>query len=208
MQRFAETLAPTYSSVGRPAMMNRDVTQILTAIERGDAQASEDLLPLVYDELRRLAELRLAQEPSGQTLQPTALVHEAYLQLVGDGQTPRQWESLGHFFGAAADAMRRILIDNARRKKSLKRGGHRRRLDLELGELAGTTAADELLALDEALQQLAEVDARAARLVSLRYYAGLTLEEAARALEISPTTAKRDWAYARGWLNLKLAESD
>ena len=182
-----------------------NVTQILKAIEHGDAHAADDLLPLVYDELRRLAAQRLAREPSGLTLQPTALVHEAYVRLVDD-EKAQQWDSRGHFFGAAAKAMRRILIDNARRKKSLKRGGDLQRVDLNVGEMDGTQRDDELLALDESLQALATSDPRAAKLVELRYFAGMTMEQAASVLDVSLTTAKKDWTYARTWLRRAMSE--
>ncbi len=181
-----------------------DVTQILKAIENGDRQASENLLPLVYRELRGLATQRLAKEPPGQTLQATALVHEAYVQLV-ENKESREWDSRGHFFGAAADAMRRILVDNARRKQSQKRGGDRQRIEIDLGEIGVPQADLGVLALDEALKGLADTDARAAELVSLRFFAGLTMEEAASSLDISLATAKRDWAYARAWLNCQLS---
>jgi RNA polymerase sigma factor (TIGR02999 family) len=174
-----------------------EVTRILSAIDQGDARAAEQLLPLVYDELRRLAAQKLAQEAPGQTLQPTALVHEAYLKLVG-ADADRQWDSRGHFFAVAAEAMRRILIDNARRKRTGKRGGEIHRQPLE--DVAAPGPDEELLALDEALQQLARQDPQKAKLVELRYFAGLTGEEAARVLGISPTTADRHWAFARAWL--------
>jgi RNA polymerase sigma factor (TIGR02999 family) len=180
-----------------------DVTRILNAIERGDAKATEDLLPLVYEELRVLAAQRLSQEPPGQTLQATALVHEAYLRLVGTEL--QNWASRGHFFKAAAEAMRRILIDNARRKKSLKRGGGRRPVDLD-ESLAVDDAwrAEEMLALDEALAKLAKQDPTKADLVKLRYFAGLTIEQAAKALDISHATAERYWDYARSWLRVEI----
>jgi RNA polymerase sigma factor (TIGR02999 family) len=174
-----------------------ELTRILTALERGDTAAAGQLLPLVYDELRRLAAQKLAGEAPGQTLQPTALVHEAYLRLVG-ADAAAQWHGGDHFFAAAAEAMRRILIDNARRKRTLKRGGDRQRQPLD--GLAAPEPDDELLALDEALQRLAAQDPQKAKLVELRYFAGLTGEQAARVLGISPTTADRHWAYARAWL--------
>ncbi|MCA9126044.1 MAG: sigma-70 family RNA polymerase sigma factor [Planctomycetales bacterium] len=183
--------------------MNNDLTRILTAIEQGDSAAANQLLPLVYDELRRLAAVRMKQEKSGQTLQPTALVHEAFLRLVGDGS--KQWDSRGHFFSAAAEAMRRILIDNARRKGRAKRGG-----DLKRAEMADDLAAeassdpDELLSLDEALDKLAQQDAQLAKLVELRYFTGLTVDETAQILGISVRTAKRNWAYARAWLQREM----
>jgi RNA polymerase sigma factor (TIGR02999 family) len=176
-----------------------DVTQLLNAIEQGDPQAAGQLLPLVYDELRRLAAQKLGSEAPGQTLQPTALVHEAYLRLVGKGDEQR-WDSRGHFFAAAAEAMRRILVENARRKRSLKRGGGQAREELDVVELAAPEPVEDLLALDEALDRLAARDPVKADLVKLRYFAGMTIEEAAAALGISPATAKRYWTYARTWL--------
>jgi RNA polymerase sigma factor (TIGR02999 family) len=179
------------------------VTHILSAIEAGDPQAAEQLLPLVYDELRRLAARRLADEGPGHTLQPTALVHEAYLKLVGaDPQQP--WNGRVHFFAAAAEVMRRILIDHARRKHRARRGGGKKRVELGVLEdiemVAENGRADEILALDEALTQLAVADPRRAELVRLRYFAGLTLEQAAELLGISRATADRHWAFARAWL--------
>jgi RNA polymerase sigma factor (TIGR02999 family) len=176
-----------------------DVTRLLDAAAAGDPKAAADLLPLVYDELRKLAAARLAAERPGQTLQPTALVHEAYLRLVGEGQ-PRDWNGRGHFFGAAAEAMRRILVESARRKHGPKRGGHLRRRDLSPEHPAVEDDPERLLALDEALERLAAVEPRAAEVVKLRYFAGLTVPEAAAALGISPRTADGDWAYARAWL--------
>ena len=176
-----------------------DVTRILSAIEQGDAQAAEELLPLVYDELRKLAARRMAQEAPGQTLQATALVHEAYVRLV-DVEKAQHWDSRRHFFAAAAEAMRRILVENARRKGRKKRGGEYDRVDLREADLVVTVPDDKLLAVDEALQQLAEESPEKAELVKLRFFAGLTLEEAAEALGISRTTAHRYWAYARAWL--------
>jgi RNA polymerase sigma factor (TIGR02999 family) len=176
-----------------------DVTHILSAIEQGDSQAAEQLLPLVYDELRKLAAQKLAREQPGQTLQATALVHEAYLRLVGT-QDPG-WSGRGHFFAAAAEAMRRILVENARRKKSLRHGGGGLKLDLEGVDLAGTPPAEDLLALDDALELLAEKDPVAAQLVRLRYFAGLTMAEAAATLGVPLRTAERNWMYARTWLH-------
>jgi len=176
-----------------------DVTRILSAIEQGDAQAAEELLPLVYDELRKLAARRMAQEAPGQTLQATALVHEAYVRLV-DVEKAQHWDSRRHFFAAAAEAMRRILVENARRKGRKKRGGEYERVDLREADLVVTVPDDKLLAVDEALQQLAEESPQKAELVKLRFFAGLTLEEAAETLGISRTTAYRHWAYARAWL--------
>jgi RNA polymerase sigma factor (TIGR02999 family) len=180
-----------------------DVTRILSAIEQGDPQAAEQLLPLVYDELRKLATAKLAQETPGQTLQPTALVHEAYLRLV-DVEKAQAWNSRGHFFAAAAEAMRRILVESARRKKRLKRGGDRARQSLDDLDPAAPEACDDLLALDEALSQLGDSDPKAAELVKLRYFAGLTVAQAAEALGVSPRTADFLWAYARAWLLQKI----
>jgi RNA polymerase sigma factor (TIGR02999 family) len=182
-------------------LMN-DVTAILSAIEQGDPSAAEQLLPLVYDELRRLAAQRMAQEKPGQTLQATALVHQAYLRLV-DVEQAQHWNSRGHFFAAAAEAMRRILVENARRKRSRKRGGDRARLDFDELPLAAEPRED-LLALDAALSKLAITDRAAADLVQLRYFAGLTLPEAAETLAISPRTAGRLWAFARAWLRREI----
>jgi RNA polymerase sigma factor (TIGR02999 family) len=177
-----------------------DVTQILEAIEQGAPQAADQLLPLVYRELRQLAAHKLAQEPPGQTLDATALVHEAYLRLVGTEDT-RRWESRGRFFAAAAEAMRRILVDKARRKRSGKRGGKRVRQDVEESQLAAPEVSDDLLAVDEALTGLTAADPQAAELVKLRYFAGLSIPEAAKALGISSRTADRLWVYARAWLH-------
>jgi RNA polymerase sigma factor (TIGR02999 family) len=185
-----------------------EVTRILSAIEQGDALAAEQLLPLVYEELRKLAAQKLAQEKPGQTLQPTALVHEAYLRLV-DVENAQHWNSRGHFFAAAAEAMRRILIENARRKKADKRGGQRTRVSLDRVEAVAVAPPDELLALDEALERLGQHDPSAANLVKLRYYAGLSLEQAAQALGISSATAYRHWTFGRAWLHSQLlAESE
>ena len=182
-----------------------EVTRILSAIEQGDAGASEQLLPLVYEELRKLAAHRLAQEKPGQTLQATALVHEAYLRLVGAGDP--HWDDRGHFFAAAAEAMRRILVDNARRKQSLRRGGNLQRRDLEQAEIVVPHPSDDLLGLDEALNKLAERDEIKAELVKLRYFAGLTGEQAAKVLGISTSTADRHWAYARAWLHQEILQA-
>jgi RNA polymerase sigma factor (TIGR02999 family) len=181
----------------------KEVTRILNAIGQGDANAAGQLLPLVYDELRSLAAKKMAQEAAGQTLQPTALVHEAYLRLVGGDEPPR-WNSRGHFFAAAAEAMRRILIDNARRKGRQKRGGERVRVGLDAVEPAAAAPDDDLLALDEALSRLAEADPTAAELVKLRYFAGLSIPQAAEALGIGARSADRLWAYARAWLRAAL----
>jgi RNA polymerase sigma factor (TIGR02999 family) len=181
-----------------------DVTQILCAIEQGDPHAADQLLPLVYDELRQLAAQRLAQEKPGQTLQATALVHEAYLRLVGGEQT-QDWNGRRHFFAAAAEAMRRILIDRARHKQTRKAGGGRRRLDLDGIEPAlEEENGDRLLALDEAVRQLEAEDPRKAELVKLRFFAGLTAEQSAAALGVSTSTAEKDWAYARSWLRVAI----
>src|SRR5262245_31087405 len=185
-----------------------DVTRILSAIDQGDPHAAEALLPLIYGELRKLAAEKLARESPGLTLQATALVHEAYLRLV-DVEKAQHWDSRGHFFAAAAEAMRRILIDQARHKQSQKRGGSRRRVELDAGaQLAAPEehAEEDLLALDEALQQFESEDPPKARLVKLRYFAGLSLADAAAALGISAATAKRHWVYARAWLYGKIRE--
>jgi RNA polymerase sigma factor (TIGR02999 family) len=180
------------------APMN-DVTHILGRIEHGELQAAEQLLPLVYDELRRLAARKLAREQPGQTLQATALVHEAYLRLV-DTETARGWNSSGHFFAAAVEAMRRILIERARTKGRQKWGGDWRRVDLDNLDLFTSVTPDQLLALDEAIERLAEEDPTAASLVRLRQYAGVSLEQAAETLAISTATAYRHWSFARAWL--------
>src|SRR5262245_17218827 len=177
-----------------------DVTQILSAIEAGDPHAAGELLPLVYDELRKLAAAHLADEKPGQTLQPTALVHEAYIRLVGP-DPEQHWGGRAHFFAAAAEAMRRILVDSARRKGRRKRGGGMARRDLDGIDLAAPEDSDDLLALDEALVKLAAADPPAAELVRLRFYAGLPIPEVARVLGISPRTADRTWAYARAWMH-------
>jgi RNA polymerase sigma factor (TIGR02999 family) len=184
----------------------RDVTHLLRAIDHGDPHAAGELLPLVYDELRRLAAQKLAREKPGQTLQPTALLHEAYLRLVGKGEEVR-WGGRGHFFAAAAEAMRRILVENARRKRRLKRGGGRQRVDLQQVEAVSDAPPEDLLALDEALDLLAAEDGQKAELVKLRFFAGLSVEEAARCLGISRATADRYWAYARAWLYDRLRGS-
>lgn len=177
-----------------------DVTRILNAIEQGEEKATDELLPLVYEELRSLAAQKLARETPGQTLQATALVHEAYIKLVGEDA--QNWKNSGHFFAVAAEAMRRILVDHARRKKSLKQGGEHRRTDLDKADLihdSGLPVAD-LIALDEALTVLSKRDEVKAEVVKLRYFAGMSVEQCAKILGISPTTAKRYWAYARAWL--------
>ena len=176
-----------------------DVTHILSAIEQGDPKAAEQLLPLVYEELRKLAAQKMAQEAPGQTLQPTALVHEAYLRLVG-GERALHWDNRGHFFAAAAEAMRRILVENARRRERLKRGGGRARIDVEQCDLAAPQKPEELVALDAALTRLAVADPKAAELVKLRYFAGLSLKRAAEMLGVAPRTADFLWAYAKAYL--------
>jgi RNA polymerase sigma factor (TIGR02999 family) len=187
-----------------------DVTRILAAIEQGDSRAADELLPLVYDELRRLAAQKLAQERPGQTLEATALVHEAYLRLVATpaaAVAPR-WEGRGHFFAAAAEAMRRILIDQARHKLTLRRGGGRKREDPARVEVAAPEPSLDVLALDEALERFEQVDEPKARLVKLRYFAGLTIPQAADVLGISTNTADRWWAYARAWLHAELKKGE
>jgi RNA polymerase sigma factor (TIGR02999 family) len=188
-----------------PAMS--DVTRILSAIEHGDLHAAEQLLPLVYDELRKLAARKLAQEKPGQTLQATALVHEAYLRLVDVDKVPH-WNSRGHFFAAAAEAMRRILVETARRKKAGKHGGGRERLNLELADLPAAQGDDKLIRLDEALARFEVHNALHAKLVKLRFFAGLTIKEAAEALGVSTATADRYWAFARAWLQREMATVD
>jgi RNA polymerase sigma factor (TIGR02999 family) len=183
------------------------VTGILNAIERGDPSAAEQLLPLVYDELRKLAAQKLAEEKPGQTLQPTALVHEAYLRLV-DVEKAQHWNSKGHFFAAAAEAMRRILIESARRKHRLKRGGDRVREELDEALLAVPESAEGLIALDEALERLARLDPRKAELVKLRCFAGLSMSQAAETLGVSLSSAEKYWTYARTWLYRQITRGD
>ena len=183
-----------------------DVTRILSAIEQGDPHAAEQLLPLVYDELRELAAQRMSQEKPGQTLQATALVHEAYVRLVG-AEPEQQWSSRGHFFAAAAEAMRRILIENARRKQRQKRGGDRVRHDLDVVDLAAPESPQDLVTLDEALNKLGATDKSAADVVQLRFFAGLPIPDVAEVLGISPRTADRLWAYARAWLHQEIQGS-
>jgi RNA polymerase sigma factor (TIGR02999 family) len=180
-----------------------EASRIASEIEQGDPRAAAELLPLVYDELRKLAAQRLVREKPGQTLQPTALVHEAYLRLVDQDQA-HGWNSRGHFFAAAAEAMRRILVEGARRKAGLKRGGDREREELHDSRLIAPEVSDDVVALDEALTQLADADALAAMLVKLRYFAGLSSAQAAEVLGISARTADRTWVYARTWLLNKL----
>jgi RNA polymerase sigma factor (TIGR02999 family) len=184
-----------------------DVTRILSDIEHGDPQAAERLLPLVYDELRKLAAQRLRHEKPGQTLQATARVHEAYVRLV-EGEEAQRWNSRGHFFAAAAEAMRRILVNRARHKRRLKRGGDRGRVELEDVAIADEAGSPDILALDEALEGLAREEPACAELVKLRFFAGLTQEEAARALGVTRRTANRYWAFARAWLREVLGQAD
>jgi RNA polymerase sigma factor (TIGR02999 family) len=183
-----------------------EVTRILHSIQKGDPQAAGELLPLVYEELRRLAASKMAREAPGQTLQPTALVHEAWLRMTENDKT--RWEGRAHFFGAAAEAMRRILIDNARRKHAQRHGGGRQRLDIGEIDLAAPAEGDELLAVNDALERFAALDKPKAELVKLRYFGGLTLEETAATLGISLATAKRWWTYARAWLFDQIRKQD
>jgi len=183
-----------------------DVTRILTAIEQGDVKEADKLLPLVYEELRRLAAHKMSRESPGQTLQATALVHEAYIRLVGS--EAQNWNGRTHFFAAAAEAMRRILIDNARRKQRLKRGGGQDKIDLADAELVIQAPSDDLVALDEAIAKLADEDKAKADLVKLRYFAGLTLAQAADILGLSQTTAKRHWTYSQAWLYRQIKKGD
>jgi RNA polymerase sigma factor (TIGR02999 family) len=188
-------------------MVMSEATEILRAVERGDRGAAGQLLPLVYDELRRLAAQRLAHEPAGQTLDATALVHEAYLRLVGDHDAAR-WDSRGHFFAAAAEAMRRILVESARRKSRHKHGGGRKRVELAEDQLIAAAEPDRVLALDEALLRLANEDAIAAQVVQLHFFAGISLEQVAQIQEVSYATVKRHWAYARAWLRCAMRSAD
>jgi RNA polymerase sigma factor (TIGR02999 family) len=182
-----------------------EVTVVLNAIEKGDPKAADQLLPLVYGELRKLAAWKMAKEPPGQTLQPTALVHEAWLRL-GVNEN-RAWEGRAHFFGAAAEAMRRILIDNARRKQAMRHGGGKERLEMQELEIAAPAPDEQLLAIDEALGKFAALDKDKAELVKLRYFAGMTIEEAAGVMKISEATAKRWWVYAKAWLHAEVSHS-
>jgi RNA polymerase sigma factor (TIGR02999 family) len=179
-----------------------DITQVLQAIQLGDGRASEELLPLVYNELRQLAAARMAQEATGQTLQATALVHEAWLRMVGDGD--KTWQNRAHFFGAAAEAMRRILVENARRKSRLKRGGGQVRLDIDDLELAETTPDEKVLLMDEALERLQGEDPEKARIVVMKFFGGLTNQEVAKNLGVTERTVERQWAYAKAWLFQKI----
>jgi RNA polymerase sigma factor (TIGR02999 family) len=184
-----------------------NVTRVLAAIEQGDPHAAEQLLPLVYDELRKLAAARLAKEKPGQTLQPTALVHEAYLRLV-DVEQAQHFNGRGHFFAACAEAMRRILVESARRKQAGKHGGQRKRVDLDQAETVATTSSEDLLALDEALDRLTRHDAVAVQLVQLHYFSGLSIEQSAEVLGLSTATAYRHWTFARAWLHSQLATEE
>ncbi|MEZ5940778.1 MAG: sigma-70 family RNA polymerase sigma factor [Planctomycetaceae bacterium] len=184
-----------------------DVTQILKKIEAGDPSAAKQLLPLVYEELRKLAAVRMASENPGQTLQATALVHEAYLRLV-KGEEAQKFDGRGHFFSAAAEAMRRILVENARRKKRLKHGGEHQRVELDDIPIAADDTYEDLIVLDEALSRLSEEDPQGAQLVQLRYFAGLTIPDAAELMNISPRTADRIWAFARAWLHREVRGGD
>ena len=183
-----------------------DVTQILKAVEQGDSTAADELLPLVYQELRKLAAAKLSLEKPGQTLQPTVLVHDAYVRLV-DAEKVQSWDSRGHFFAAAAEAMRRILIENARRKQRARHGGHLRRVDLDAVNPGTETRDEEILALDEALTRLEERWPEKAKLVKLRYFAGMTIPEAAQAMGVSHATAERYWSFARAWLHAQLQDN-
>jgi RNA polymerase sigma factor (TIGR02999 family) len=183
-----------------------EVTQLLNAIGQGDRRATEELLPLVYEELRKLAAQKLAQEKPGQTLQATALVHEAYLRLLGPTATNQSWDGRGHFFAAAAEAMRRILVENARHKKRIRHGGEFQRIDLDQCNLAATESDERLLAVDEALDRLAAEEPQAAELVKLRFFAGFSITEAAEILRISRTTAYELWSYARAWLRCEVEQ--
>jgi RNA polymerase sigma factor (TIGR02999 family) len=190
--------------VSDPDRHASEVTQILAAIGDGNISAAEQLLPLVYNELRRLAVYKMAQETPGQTLQPTALVHEAWLRLAGNAD--QEWNGRAHFFGAAAEAMRRILIDNARRKRAVRHGGGQQRMDFEEIEIATAVKDDDLLAVNEVLERFAAQDKQKAELVKLRYFAGLTIDEAAEILGVSAPTAKRWWTYARAWLHKEIKD--
>jgi RNA polymerase sigma factor (TIGR02999 family) len=183
-----------------------DISQLLTAMESGDSLAADQLLPLVYEELRKLAASKMIQESPGQTLQATALVHEAFVRLV-DVQNAQKWNSRSHFFAAAAEAMRRILVENARRRQQLKRGGEFQRVEAEDIAIVADNIQDDLIALDHALSKLASTDPDAARLIQLRYFTGLTIPEAAQSLGISPRTADRLWAFARAWMHREISGS-
>lgn len=194
-----DSASPRPQDESGPSRHSREVTVLLDAIHEGDANATDRLLMLVYDELRALAQSRMRNEPAGHTLQPTALVHEAYMRLIGDGNA--KWENRGHFFGAAALAMRRILVERARRYKQPKHGGGRKRLDIDQIDKTADHASDtDLIALDEVLKKLEEHDPRMAQIVMLRFFAGLSVEDTAAAMDISPRTVKREWAVAKAWL--------
>ncbi len=195
---------PSHLPQDKSALLS-SITFILSQIESGDPLAAERLLPLVYEELRKLAAAKLAQEKPGQTLQATALVHDAFIRLV-DVEQAQHWNSRGHFFAAAAEAMRRILVESAKRKQSLKRGGQLQRVDLDEDRIEAPTRSIDLIALDEALNELAVHDPRKAELVKLRYFAGLTISQAANALQISESTADADWAYAKSWLRVRIGQ--
>ena len=199
---------PLRSARECPGSSINDVANLLSALAQGDPKAGEQLLPLVYEELRRLAAQRLADEAPGQTLQPTALVHEAYLRLTGNDGADQNWDNLGHFFSAAAEAMRRVLVENARRKQRVKRGGDRQRVSLEAAESVVQAPSEDLIALDEALIRLTTHDPVKAEVVKLRFFAGLTMPEIARTLNISLATVERHWTYARTWLYAELADVD
>jgi RNA polymerase sigma factor (TIGR02999 family) len=183
-----------------------DMTQLLDAAGRGDAAAAEQLLPLVYSELHRLARIRMKQERAGHTLQPTALVHEAYLRLVGNPDT--RWDGRGHFFGAAAIAMRRILVERARARGRVKRGGDRQRVEFDEAGLTEEPPATDLIVLDDTLNRLEQYDPRKYRVVMLRFFAGLTIEETAAAMDLSPATVKNEWTFARAWLHREMGDTD
>jgi RNA polymerase sigma factor (TIGR02999 family) len=185
-----------------PFETSHEVTQVLQALARGDGRASEDLLPLVYEELRRLASMRMSQEERGQTLQATALVHEAWLRMIGDGD--RTWQNRAHFFGAASEAMRRILVENARRKSRLKRGGGQLRVDIDELDLTTTPPDEKILLMNDALEQLQAEDPEKARIVVLKFFGGLTNQEAAETLRVTERTIERQWAYAKAWLLQKI----
>ncbi len=215
MRRFVRSFSGLARRTGRCGAVKAisynaamsDVTQILNAIEQGDLNSADQLLPMVYEELRKLAAAKLAGERPGQTLQSTALVHEAYLRLVGSDGGHRQWEDRGHFFAAAAEAMRRILVEQARRKKSLKAGGQFNRITLAEIDAFPKESTLDLVALDEAIVKLEGAHPRKAELVKLRYFGGLTIDQAARAIGVSTSTADADWAYAKGWLKLELQKN-